>query len=379
MGVADSHAAMNYLDFELEIGLGAGREYPVAVVRSPAGEARETMRFPFDELALENRLKDLQIALLRSGGKHRKTPLPEEQAIEDFGRVLFDTLVAGDAFFNQGEYAKAKNQYKQARSYKTDDRYVANRIQECNNRLTPKQETAPTGMVLIRGGSFLTGSNKGKDDEMLVNKIYVDAFYMDKYEVTVAQYALFLQMDPSQTKPNYWSEQLKHSNRPVVFVSWEEATAFCTWLSKQRGKRVRLPTEAEWEYAARGGLPDQEYPWGDEISVAKANYNVDGSRLVDWENTKRYLKDVDSFSPNDFGLYNMAGNVWEWCADWYGSDYYKTSPLRNPPGPTSGTLRVLRGGSCLNVKDFLRCADRGKGYPSYKGGGIGFRCAQDVP
>ncbi|MGH7599019.1 MAG: SUMF1/EgtB/PvdO family nonheme iron enzyme [bacterium] len=212
---------------------------------------------------------------------------------------------------------------------------------------TPKiteKEIAPE-MVLIHGSSFMMGSNDGEDDEKQVHQVYVDDFYLDKYEVTVAQYAQFLQANPSQTKPDNWNEQLQHSNRPVVYVSWEEATAFCEWLSKQRGKRVRLPTEAEWEYAARGGLQGKKYLWGDEISAAKANYDVDGSRQAGWGNAKRYLKDVDSFSPNGFGLYNMAGNVWEWCADRYGSDYYKASPSRNPKGPDSGTVRVLRGGS----------------------------------
>jgi formylglycine-generating enzyme required for sulfatase activity len=287
---------------------------------------------------------------------------------------------AGDTFFNQGEYAKAKNQYEQARSYKADDRYVANRIQECNNRLvpqTPKQETAPPGMVRIGGGSFTMGSSDGDDVEKPPHQVYVDDFYMDKYEVTVAQYAQFLQANPSQRQPNYWNEQLQQTNRPVVYVSWEDATAFCEWLSKQRGKRVRLSTEAEWEYAARGGLQGKTYPWGDESPDGKANFG--NSYSLTWsEGAGKHLKNVDSFQANGYGLYNMAGNVWEWCADWYGSDYYKVSQPRNPKGPTSGTARVLRGGSWYNYASNLRCAYRNRGNPASGGRSVGFRCAQDV-
>jgi formylglycine-generating enzyme required for sulfatase activity len=233
-------------------------------------------------------------------------------------------------------------------------------------------------MMPIRGGSFTRGSNDGEDDEKPPHQVYVDDFYLDKYEVTVAQYAQFLQANPSQRQPDNWNEQVQHPNRPVVNVSWEDATAFCEWLSKQRGKRVRLPTEAEWEYAARGGLQGKKYPWGDEINATKANYDADGSRTYGWEEARRYLKNVDSYSPNGYELYNMAGNVWEWCADWYGSDYYKVSQPRNPKGPTSGTLRVLRGGSWCDVAFNLRCAARSRDDPSDGDYIVGFRCAQDV-
>lgn len=201
---------------------------------------------------------------------------------------------------------------------------------------------------------------------------------MDKYEVTVAQYQKFLTANPSQTKPDNWNEQLQNTNRPVIYVSWHDALAYCNWLSQQRGKRVRLPTEAEWEYAARGGLSGKKYPWGDNISATNANYDVDGSRSAGWDNANRYMREAGSYSANNYGLHDMAGNVWEWCADWYDSDYYQSSPSQNPKGPTSGTYRVLRGGSWFDLPNDLRCANRNGGGPTIRSGNFGFRCSQDV-
>ncbi len=288
----------------------------------------------------------------------------------------------GDAAFKQGDFAKAKSKYEQARSYKTGDRYATDRIQECNDKLLaarqPKEDMTPAGMVRIPAGSFMMGSNDGESDEKPVHQVSVDEFYMDKYEMTVAQYQKFLAANSSQTKPDNWNEQLQNSNWPVVYVTWNDAVAYCEWLSRQRGKRVRLPTEAEWEYAARGGLSGKKYPWGDDISAAKANYDASGNRQLDWENAKRYLRDVGSYAANNYGLYDTAGNVWEWCSDWYSSDYYQASPSRNPKGPTSGTSRVLRGGSWDNYPHNLRCAYRNGDEPTFRYNSVGVRCAQDV-
>jgi len=274
---------------------------------------------------------------------------------------------AGDAYFGEGDYAKAKNQYEQARSYKSADRYVKERIQECNSRLLaaqkPKEET-PAGMVRIPAGYFMMGSEDGGSEEKL-HKVYVDAFYMDKYEVTVAQYQRFLDAKPQQRQPENWQEQLQYPKRPVVYVTWEDAKAYADWLDK------KLPTEAQWEYAARGGFtgvygkPHYKYPWGNDYSSTKANFSSSP-------------EDVGSYSPNGYGLYDMAGNVWEWCADWYDENYYGASPSQNPRGPSSGTLRVLRGGSWDYLADDVRCAGRGGFDPAEGYSYVGFRCVQDV-
>ncbi len=300
----------------------------------------------------------------------------------------FETYkTAGDRLFQQGEYARAKDQYEQALALRENDAYVTKQIRECDRlqaaetakrsqpQATPTT-SAPAGMVLIPAGTFTMGSNDGESDEKPPHQVSVAAFYMDKYEVTVAQYQKFLAANPAQTKPDNWTEQSQNANRPVVYVSWHDAVKYCEWLSKQRGKRVRLPTEAEWEYAARGGLSGKKYPWGDGISATNANYDADNSRSWNWENAKRYLRDVGSYSANNYGLHDMAGNVWEWCSSLYKPYPYSRNDDRENLSTTGP--RVLRGGSWNDNSSNLRCALRGLSAPTDRGNDVGFRCAQDV-
>jgi formylglycine-generating enzyme required for sulfatase activity len=232
-------------------------------------------------------------------------------------------------------------------------------------------------MVLIPAGSFMMGSTDGESDEKPVHEVSVDAFYMDTYEVTVAQYQRFLNAT-SRSQPNSWNEQLQFPNRPVVYVSWEDANACANWAGK------KLPTEAQWEYAARGGFTGVEgkamykYPWGNNADATKANFDSDDSRWWRWGFFKHFMKDVGSYSPNGYGLCDMAGNVCEWCADWYAANYYQKSPKQNPSGPSTGTYRVLRGGSWLDIPDGLRCAIRDWVEPTYCEVHVGFRCVLDV-
>jgi len=241
------------------------------------------------------------------------------------------------------------------------------------------------GMVFIPAGEFEMGDHHevGSSDERPVHTVYIDGFYIDKYEVTNAQYVRFLNeygkntdesgnqlldIDDAYCRVNRsggtYVPESGYEDHPVVEVSWYGAVAYARFYGK------RLPTEAEWEKAARGGLVGKIYPWGDGISHQDANYYGTGDRDI-WDNTSL----VGSFSPNDYDLYDMAGNVWEWCADWYDSGYYRLSPRRNPTGLSSGTYRVLRGGSWGNNPNTLRVADRNFNNPTHTYSYLGFRCA----
>lgn len=205
-------------------------------------------------------------------------------------------------------------------------------------------------MVLIPAGEFQMGGTHG--DELPVHTVYVDAFYMDIYEVTNAQYKKFIDATGYRI-PRSWHHSLSHPehcspDRPVVCVSWEDAMAYCKWAGK------RLPTEAEWEKAARGGLIGKKYPWGDSL-------------IYDNFSNYRDKKPVGNFPPNGYGLYDMTGNVWEWCADGYDENYYSISPKRNPKCPRSRASVVVRGG--------LRVASRSSGY--YDSFTNGFRCVEN--
>ena len=223
-----------------------------------------------------------------------------------------------------------------------------------------------TPMILIPAGEFQMGDhfNEGLGDELPVHTVYLDAFYIDKYEVTNALYKKF--MDATGHKaPRYWNDSKYNGpDHPVVGVSWEDAKAYADWTGK------RLPTEAEWEKAARGGLEGKKYPLGDSLTHDDANYSGAGGK-DGWE----YTAPVGSFAPNGYGLYDMAGNVWEWCSDWYDENYYANSPKSNPTGPDSGTLRVDRGGSWYSTPYLLRVAGRDSGVPTNSSTSFGFRCA----
>jgi formylglycine-generating enzyme required for sulfatase activity len=223
-------------------------------------------------------------------------------------------------------------------------------------------------MVSIPAGEFTMGSQDGDPDERPAHQVYVDAFYIDKYEVTVGQYAPFQQAIGANS-PVDWKTMNQRSNQksPVSNVDWADAYGYCRWAGK------RLPTEAEWEKAARG-TDGRLYPWGnDPPTPLHANYGKTGS------NSHGALVPVgaleDGKSP--YGIYDMAGNVWEWVSDWYDNDYYKNSPSQNPTGPPTGGYKVIRGGSWNSNPRTLRSADRYWDPPSFRSlYAPGFRCAK---
>jgi formylglycine-generating enzyme required for sulfatase activity len=189
-------------------------------------------------------------------------------------------------------------------------------------------------MVLIPEGEFQMGYNDGPDDEKPIHPVYLKAFYMDVYEVTNAIYKKFVDATKYKT-PMHWSDpEVNGPNQPVIMVSWEDALEYCKWSGK------RLPTEAEWEKSARGGLTGFKYPWGNNLFHDAANYYSTAGKDF-WKKTA----DVGTFAPNGYGLYDVAGNVQEFCSDWYDAKYYASSPQQNPTGPASGKDAVMRGGT----------------------------------
>jgi sulfatase modifying factor 1 len=216
----------------------------------------------------------------------------------------------------------------------------------------------------IPAGSFLMGSDEGAEDERPLHRVWVDAFELAVYPVTCEEYASFLQATRHEY-PREW-RGADPPDVPVVGVSWLDCEAYCRWRARD-GDPVRLPTEAEWERAARGGLEGKRYPWGDEIPA----WIPEGGRgPVEW------AWSVTLGEPNGYGLYGIAANVHEWCADWYAADYYAISPETNPAGPDRGVRRASRGGSWRHAVTISRCAARSRIDPSFRYTDYGFRLAR---
>jgi formylglycine-generating enzyme required for sulfatase activity len=221
-------------------------------------------------------------------------------------------------------------------------------------------------MVYVPAGKFWMGSDE-YNNERPQHEVTLDAFWIDRTEVTNRQYQLCVadgacslpSKSESYTRDSYYSNP-GFDDYPVIYVDWNQAVTYCRWADK------RLPTEAEWEKAARG-TDKRNYPWGEGVDCNRANYTV----------CKSDTTEVGSYpqGASPYGALDMAGNVWEWVADWYDSNYYANSPDRNPQGPESGKFRVVRGGSWYGDQGDIRAANRSTSGPSLVGGGLGFRCA----
>jgi iron(II)-dependent oxidoreductase len=258
-----------------------------------------------------------------------------------------------------------------------------------------EQPEPPQGMVLIPAGHFQMGSEEGDVDEAPIHTVYLDAFYIDKYEVTNAQYRKFVEatghpaprgtgytavydvLDRDDYQP--WNDPgFNQPNHPITNVTWSDAIAYCEWLGK------RLPTEAEWEKAARSGIEGAKYTWGNSDPNNRTANFADSNTRFEWRSQEindsfLFVAPVGSFQPNGYGLFDMAGNLWEWCSDWYGASYYAESPRENPKGPPTGERRVLRSGAWYRALHTIRSAERVSDYPDSNLNVIGFRCAMDAP
>ena len=261
------------------------------------------------------------------------------------------------------------------------------------------------GMVLIKGGTFRMGSDEDMPFEAPAHEVSVKSFWIDRHEVTVGEFARFVEAAGYRTEAERfgWSgvfdtadgtwqkrdganwrhpegpESRAAPDEPVTQVSWNDAAAYAKWAGK------RLPTEAEWEYAARGGLSGKRYSWGDELRPGgRPAANWWQGRFPAYNTAEDGFvgrAPVGKFQPNGYGLYDVGGNVGEWCADWFAADYYARSPAADPQGPPAGEERVIRGGSWLCSENYCtnyRVAGRGHTAPDSGLNNLGFRCARDA-
>jgi formylglycine-generating enzyme required for sulfatase activity len=221
-------------------------------------------------------------------------------------------------------------------------------------------------MRRIPEGWFWMGQDNGRDDEKPNHRVWVDAFELAAHQTTNEGYSEFLRAT-RHPRPLPWGDPaFNHPKQPVVAVSWLDAMAYCAWLSLACGRNCRLPSEAEWERAARGGVENSTYPWGDCLP----------EKLPEYANRwKTGPEPVGLYSANPYGLFNLGDNVHEWCSDWYDAGYYAVSPDRNPPGPASGDRRASRGGSWRHQIKVTRTAARSSIPPEFRYADYGFRVA----
>lgn len=227
-------------------------------------------------------------------------------------------------------------------------------------------KTIVNELVLIKGGAFVMGSET-KGDHSPAHQIRLGDFYLDRYEVTNAHYHAFCQATDHRL-PEFWGMERyrsgpRYPDHPVVGVSWHDALTYAKWCGK------RLPTEAEWEYGARGGLSGKQYPNGDSLSPADGNYTA---------SKKGYSVQVGSYPANGYGLFDMQGNVVEWVHDRYGAAYYAQSPATNPQGPSQGRFRVIRGGGWHSNPNCNKVYWRNALPANWVDFSVGFRCAKDT-
>jgi formylglycine-generating enzyme required for sulfatase activity len=259
-------------------------------------------------------------------------------------------------------------------------------------------------MVYVKGGCFQMGDifGNGSERERPVHEVCVDDFYMGKYEVTVGEFRAFVQDTGYQTEAeeqdgcHSWTDTYEKKKKefiwhntgfpqtdrhPVVCVTWNDANAYINWMNKKQRARYRLPTEAEWEYSARSGGKKYRFSWGkvgpsDNIADRTARRTL--LRMMNvrgYDDGYAFTSPAGSFRPNELGLFDMSGNVYEWAADWFSADYYKTSPRRNPGGPENGSLKVLRGGSWNPLPAPVQTTGRRAQIPGGRGAWMGFRLA----
>jgi formylglycine-generating enzyme len=225
-------------------------------------------------------------------------------------------------------------------------------------------------VVIIPAGEFLMGCDIGAANERPAHRVFVDEFAIGRFAVTNRLYRSFVEDSRHEPPPGWDDPRFNHPDQPVTSVSWFDASAYCAWLSEQTATLYHLPTEAEWERAARGGLEGKLYTWGDEPPENQLRY----SEL--WLNGPER---IGQRPPNGFGLHDISENVHEWSADWYDERYYFNSPTRNPQGSDAGTRRASRGGSWRHQIKINRVAARSSIPPEFRYSDYGFRVGAQAP
>jgi sulfatase modifying factor 1 len=236
-----------------------------------------------------------------------------------------------------------------------------------NAIFTVKALTGLTNMVYVTGGNYMMGTDMGKEDEKPAHNVKVNSFYISKYEITAEEYSIFcketgnsMPVDPfvyfSKQKFQPISIEGNKKNMAIINVNWDNAVAYCTWLSKKTGRTYRLPTEAEWEFAGRGGNQSKGYSYAGSNKKNDVAWCFGSAGSGSSEVLYGSLHQVGRLKPNELGLYDMSGNAWEWCADYFHEEYYLFSQSDNPTGPERGVARVLRGGAYdfVDVRIFVR-------------------------
>ncbi len=291
---------------------------------------------------------------------------PVEQAeVED------EYLRAGDALFDAGDKEGARALWAGVRAFDPGSPGLAERLRRLVPAAGERRRFAPSGaeFVFLPPGTFQLGCVPGDEecspDEKPRHRVTIThGFWIAATLTTVGEYRDFAQATTRPMPPAAPFPQ--GGEHPVLIVTWDDAQAYCTWAGG------RLPTEAEWEYAARGGRDGLVYPWGSQEARERARFNA-----VAGGESSEGTAPVGAFKPNGFGLSDMAGDAWEWCADWYASDYYAGAAPADPTGPLRGDARVLRGGSWMFGAGALRASARDKLAPASRSDDVGFRCVRD--
>jgi sulfatase modifying factor 1 len=253
---------------------------------------------------------------------------------------------------------------------------------------------AAPDLARIPAGEFLMGAADAEEDERPVHRVFLSEYLIGRFPVTQDEYARFVRdtgygaptvrglpliaaggresIFKDLSAPYVWENGEPppgQGGHPIVLVTYDDAVAYCHWLAEIIGRGVRLPTEAEWERAARAGVDGCRYPWGDDIDPSRCNFLLDPAMKP-----HRGTRPTGTYPPNGYGLCDMAGNVWEWVSDWYGADYYSASEPADPRGPQSGQMRIVRGGSWVNDDvTMLRCGYRHQVPPDTYAYSVGFR------